>query len=43
MELNTKMRYALTCALYRNEYNKICRLQNEKDDGAHKPRAREGG
>lgn len=31
MELNTKARYTLTCALFRNEYNKVCRLKITKE------------
>lgn len=30
MELNTKSRYTLTCALTRNEYNKICRRKKKQ-------------
>ena len=30
MELNTKVKYTLICALSKNEYNKICRLKNAK-------------
>ena len=30
MELNTKARYTLTCALSKNEYNKICKLRTTK-------------
>jgi len=31
MELNTKARYTLTCAISKNEYNKICRLRTTKE------------
>ena len=31
IELNTKARYTLTCALSKNEYNKICRLETTKE------------
>ena len=31
MELNTKAIYTLTCALSKNEYNKICRLKTTKE------------
>jgi len=30
-ELITKARYTLTCALSRNEYNKVCRMKTTKE------------
>ena len=31
MEINIKVHYTLTCALSKNEYNKICKLKKPKE------------